>query len=161
VLIFFASMFVSLLRYTNIGLLLTAAIASGLNAVNFGGIPLIILVLFVGIVTTILAPNLINRWGILSGTLVPMMMTNGFTPEFAQMLFSVGTSIAYGITPAMAYFVIYVSFLEKYDKDGVSIIQAIKYIIPYVLVFLVMWIALLIIWYLVGIPLGIDSFIVL
>ncbi len=90
-----------------------------------------------------------------------MMMTNGFTPEFAQMLFSVGTSIAYGITPAMAYFVIYVSFLEKYDKDGVSLIQAIKYILPYVLVFLVMWIALLIIWYLVGIPLGINSFIVL
>lgn len=161
VLIFFASMFVSLLRYTNIGLLLTAAISSGLNAVNFGGIPLIILVLFVGIITTFLAPNLINRWGILSGTLVPMMMTNGFTPEFAQMLFSVGTSIAYGITPAMAYFVIYVSFLEKYDKDGVSLIQAIKYILPYVLVFLVMWIALLIIWYLVGIPLGINSFIVL
>lgn len=161
VLIFFASMFVSLLRYTNIGLLLTATITKGLSSVNFGGIPLIILVLFVGIITTFLAPNLLNRWIILSGTVVPMMMTNGFTPEFAQMLFSVGTSIAYGITPAMAYFVIYVSFLEKYDKDGVSIIQAIKYILPYVFVILIMWVALLIIWYLVGIPLGIDSFIVL
>lgn len=161
VLIFFASMFVSLLRYTNIGLLLTATITKWLSAVNFGGIPLIILVLFVGIITTFLAPNLLNRWIVLSGTIVPMMMTNGFTPEFAQMLFSVGTSIAYGITPAMAYFVIYVSFLEKYDKDGVSIIQSIKYILPYVFIILIMWIALLIIWYLVGIPLGIDSFIVL
>ena len=161
VLIFFASMFISLLRYTNIGLLLTAYIARILNGIDFGGIPLIILVLFVGIITTILAPNLVNRWVILSGTVVPMMMTNGFTPEFAQMLFSIGTSIAYGVTPAMAYFVIYVSFLEKYDKEGVSITQAIKYIMPYILIILFMWIVLLIIWYLVGIPLGIDSFIVL
>lgn len=161
VLIFFASMFVSLLSYTNIGLLLTASIANGLSSVNFGGIPLIILILFVSIITTILSPNMLSRWVILSGTVVPIMMTNGFSPEFAQMVYSVGTSIAYAVTPAMAYFVIYVSFLEKYDKDGVSIIQAIKYVIPYVFVILAMWIVLLIIWYLVGIPLGIDSFIVL
>lgn len=157
VLLFFASMFVSLLKYTNIGVLITAALANFMSSVSFGGVPLIILLLFVSIISTILVPTFLTRWMILSGTVVPLMMTAGFSPEFTQLIFSVGSSIAYPLTPAMAYFVIYVSFMEKYDKDGIGIAKCVRYMIPYALVMLVMWTVLLILWYLVGIPLGIST----
>jgi aminobenzoyl-glutamate transport protein len=93
----------------------------------------------------------------MSATVVPQMMTSGFTPEFSQLVFTAGSSITYALTPVMAYFVIYISYMEKYDKDGVSVIKCIKYIIPYAIALLLMWIVLLSLWYLVGIPLGIST----
>ncbi len=157
VLIFFSSMFVSLLKYTNIGLLLTASLTNVLNEINFGGVPLLLILFFISFITALVMPAHLNRWTILSGTAVPLMMTSGFTPEFTQLIFTTGSSIAYALTPAMAYFVIYISFLEKYDKEGVGLGKGIKYMIPYALSVLIMWIVLLILWYLVGIPLGIHT----
>lgn len=157
VLLFFASMFISLLKYTNIGLLLTALFANILSGSTFGGVPLMLLVLFVSLITTVLVPSFVNRWAILGGTIVPLMMASGFSPEFAQLVFSVGSSILYPLTPAMAYFVIYISYMEKYDKEGIGVTKCIKYMTPYAIAILAMWIVLLLLWYLVGIPLGINS----
>lgn len=157
ILIFFASMFISLLKYTNIGSLITAAISNIIPSIKFGGIPLILLIMVLSIVTTFFQPSLTARWSIMSSTIVPQMMTAGFTPEFAQLVFSAASSIVYGLTPVMAYFVIYISYMEKYDKDGVSVTKCIKQIIPYAISILGMWILLLIVWYLVGIPLGLGT----
>lgn len=157
VLIFSASMFVSLLKYTNIGSLITASLANFMVNIPFGGIPLIILVFLITILSTFLLPTYYTRWSILSGTIIPLMMTAGFTAEFAQLIFSVGSSIAYPLTPAMSYFVIYVSFMEKYDKEGIGITKCIRYMLPYSFIIMIMWIVLLVLWYLVGIPLGIAT----
>lgn len=157
VLLLFASMFNSILRYTNIGLLFIAYLTNLFDSLNFGGIPLIIVLILIGMVTTFLAPLFLNRWIILSGTVVPTMITNGFTPEFAQLLFSVGSSLTYALTPAMAYFAIYLAYLEKYDKDGTGLTKGIRFMIPYVLGITAMWICLIIIWYLVGLPLGYNT----
>ena len=157
VLLFFASMFISLLKYTNIGTLITAVLANFISNVGFGGIPLIILVLLISMVSTILAPTFVTRWQILSGTVVPLMMTSGISPEFTQLIFSIGSSIVYPLTPAMAYFVIYVSYMEKYDKEGIGVTKCIRYMIPYALIILAMWVVLLILWYLIGLPIGFGA----
>lgn len=161
VLLFFASTFISLLKYTNIGSLVTAALCNIVDNVSFSGIPLILLLLIVSIISTILLPSFTARWSILSGTFVPLMMTAGFTPEFAQLVFNAGSTVAYGLTPAMAYFVIYIAYLEKYNKDGVGLIESIKHIVPYALAFLAMWLCLLLLWYFISIPIGISTFLVL
>ena len=161
VLIFCASMFISLLKYTNIGSLLTAGLAKMLSNTSFSGVPLILLVFIVSMISTILLPSFVNRWTILSGTVVPMMMTAGFSPEFAQLIFTVSSSIVYPLTPAMAYFVIYVSFMEKYEKDGTGLLKSIKYIVPYSLVSLAMWIVLILMWYFISLPLGISTWTIL
>lgn len=161
VLLFCASMFISLLKYTNIGSLVTAGLAKILTYTNFGGVPLILLVFFISMISVLLLPSFVNRWAILSGTVVPMMMTAGFTPEFAQLIFTSASSIMYPLTPAMAYFVIYVSFMEKYEKDGTGLLKSTKYLLPYSFAILAMWIVLILIWYFVGIPLGINSKVIL
>ena len=157
VLIFCASMFISLLKYTNIGSLVTAALAKMLSNTNFVGVPLILLVFIISMISTILLPSFVNRWAILSGTVVPMMMTAGFSPEFAQLIFTTASSIVYPLTPAMAYFVIYVSFMEKFEKDGTGILKSTRYLVPYSVAILVMWVVLILMWYFVGIPLGIST----
>lgn len=157
VLIFFASMFISLYKYTNIGVLITAMFANIFNNTSFTGIPLIILALLFAMISALLRPDFVIRWGILSGSYVPVMMSSGFSAEFAQLVFVVGSSICYPLTPVMAYFVIYVSYLEKYDKDGVGILKCIKMMLPYVFVILCMWLVLLLLWAVIGLPLGIST----
>lgn len=161
VLILFASMFISLLKYTNIGSLITGYAANIIAKISFGGIPLILVVFFISMITALFLPSYTARWSILSGSVISVMMSFGFSPEYTQLVYSAGSSIAFALTPAMAYFVIYVSYLEKYDKNGIGLIKSIKYMIPYVIAIMMMWILLLILWYLIGIPLGIGTSVIL
>ena len=86
-------------------------------------------------------------------------MNAGISPEFAQIIFRAGESTTYLLTPAMAYFVIYLAYMEIYnqDKKGTGLFSSLKYMLPYSLGTSIMWIVILIIWYLVAIPLGIGA----
>ena len=56
-------------------------------------------------------------------------MNSGMTPEFAQLIFRAGESVTYGLTPVMAYFVIFLAYMELYnqDKKGVGLFKSLKY----------------------------------
>lgn len=159
VLIFFASTFISIFKYTEMGNALTAILSNIISNSGFTGIPLIILVFIVSIISTILVPQSITKWSILSGSVVPTMMNAGMSAEFAQLVFRAGESICYGLTPMLAYFVIYLAFMEQYNQDskGISIGKTIKYIMPYAAFTFLMWIVILIISYLIGLPIGIGA----
>ena len=159
VLIFFASTFISIFKYTEIGNVLTALLASLVSNAGFTGIPLIILVFLISIISTIFLPQSVIKWSILAGSVVPTMMNAGMSAEFAQLVFRAGESITYGLTPLMAYFVIYLAFMEQYNQDskGISIGKSIKSILPYAAFAMIMWLVLLIISYLIGMPLGIGA----
>ncbi len=159
VLIFFASTFISILKYTEIGNVITAMLSSLISSSGFTGIPLILLVFLVVIICTIISPQSINKWAILSGIVVPTMMNAGMSAEFAQLVFRAGECVSYGLTPVLAYFVIYLTFIQQYNQDpkGISIWETIKYIMPYALFTMVMWICLLILAYLIGLPTGIGA----
>lgn len=159
VLIFFASTFISIFKYTEIGNVITALLSTLISNSGFTGIPLIILVFLISIVITIFVPQTIAKWSIISGSVVPTMMNAGMSAEFAQLVFRAGESIAYGLTPMMAYFVIYLAFMEQYNQDskGISIGNSIKYILPYAAFTMIMWLVLLMVSYLIGLPIGIGA----
>ena len=158
VLIFFASTFISILKYSNIGTILTSNLANIISVSKFTGLPLILLVFIISSISTLLLPSSIYRWSILSSAIVPVLMNAGISPEFSQVIFRASESVTYGLTPVMAYFVIYLAFMEIYnqEKKGVGLFSSIKYLIPYSIGTFIMWIVLIIIWYLVGIPIGIG-----
>ena len=156
-LLFFGSLFISLLRYSKIGDLLTGLLTNGISNIGVGGIPLLVIVFVISLITTPLLPSFAARWNILSSSVVPLMMTAGFSPEFAQLTFSSASSIGYALTPAMAYFVIYVAYMEKYGKKDVGTVKCIRLIHPYAISIAIVWLALLLLWYLVGLPLGIST----
>ena len=158
VLIFFASAFISILKYSNIGELLTSWLANIISTTNFTGLPLILLVFILFGISTFILPSSIHRWSVFSPVAVPVLMNSGISPEFAQLIFRASESVTYCLTPVMAYFVIYLAYMELYnqDKKGMGLFSSLKYMIPYSLGTLCMWIIIIIVWYLVGIPLGIG-----
>lgn len=160
VLIFFASTFISILKYSNIGEIFASWISNLITNYNITGLPLILIVFFLSAALTIVLPQPISKWAILSSSVVPSMMSSGMTPEFAQLVFRAGESITYCLTPVMAYFVIYLAYLGLYDqqKEGIGLFKGVKYMIPYSIGTMCMWLVLLILWYLISIPIGINVF---
>ena len=159
VLIFMASMLIFIFKKTNIGTVLVASLANLINNSGFTGIPLILLTLFVSSFSTLLLPGSANKWVVLSGVVVPVFMNAGMSPEFATVVFRAGECITYGLTPLMAYFIIYIAFMELYSQDNHdTIIGNIKYILPYSIYTAVLWVVLLLLFYIIGLPLGISSF---
>ena len=86
-------------------------------------------------------------------------MNAGITPEFAQIIFRFGESITMGLTPVMAYFVIYLAFLNKNSQEEkpISILEAIKYQFPYTCISTIVFLILIVLWYIIGLPLGING----
>lgn len=158
VLIFFASAFISIIKYTNIGMIITCFLSNIISSTKFTGLPLILLIFLFSAISTLVLPSSIYKWSILSPVCVPALMNSGVTPEFAQIIFRAGESVTYGLTPIMAYFVIYLAYMELYNQDnkGIGLFSSLKYLIPYSIGTLLMWLVLIIIWYLVGIPIGIG-----
>lgn len=160
VMIFLASMFISIFKQTNIGNVIVSFVGDIIGNSGFNGLPLIILV-FVGVaISTIFVPSSSMKWYILSASVVPIMMESEMTPAFAQVVFRFAESSTMNITPLLAYFIVYLAFLEKYNQDDkkVKLIDAVKYQIPYSMIIGISLLVLLIIYYIIGMPLGINSF---
>ena len=90
-------------------------------------------------------------------------MNAGISPEFSQVIFRFGESSVMGLTPLMAYFVIYLAMLNKYnDKESsIPLGEAIRYQIPYSILTFLILLTIIILWYIIGLPLGINGAIVL
>ena len=84
---------------------------------------------------------------------VQITLENPISPEFTQVAYRVGDSTTNIIAPMMSYFALIVAFMQRYDeKAGIGTVIATM--LPYTVVFLVVWIALLVIWMLTGQPIG-------
>lgn len=158
-LIFLASVLINVFKKTNIGTVLCAIVANLIDGSTFTGIPLIIL-LFIGIAfVTLFLPNSLNRWTILAGACVPKLMSNGVSPEFCQIILRFAECSFYGLTPIMAYYIIYLAYLEKYnqDQEPISLFTTFKYQLPYSIATFILLLVIIILWYVIGLPLGIGA----
>ena len=163
VLIFFASVFISLFRKTNIGTIIVGYLANIFRVLSFQGLPLILLLFVVSLLATIVLPSSISKWAVLSPVVIPVFMNAGISPEFVQVIFRFGESVTMGLTPLMAYFVVYLAMLNLYAKedDTIGLFKAIRFQIPYAVVTCFTLVAILVLWYVVGLPLGINGITVL
>lgn len=158
ILILLSSILINVFKKTNIGTVVTALISNLISNCKFTGIPLLLMFFFGTAIATILLPNTFNKWTILASTCVPTLMNVGFSPEFIQVIFRFAESMTYGLTPIMAYFVIYLAYMEKYNTSDkpIGIFKILNYQKKYALATGVVLLILLIIWYLVGLPIGIN-----
>ena len=96
------------------------------------------------------------KWAILAPIFIPMFMIMGYSPELSQGVYRIGDSVTNLISPMMSFFALIIAFVRKYEpKAGIGTIIATM--VPYSFVFLIAWILLLVIWLLIGIPLGPDA----
>lgn len=96
------------------------------------------------------------KWAIMAPIFVPMMMGLNIHPALTQVAYRIGDSTTNIISPLMSYFAMIVVFMQKYDKDR-GLGTLISTMMPYSIVFLIGWTIFLIIWMLLGFPLGPDS----
>lgn len=152
-LVFFAAQFVAFFKWSNIGVLTAINGANLLKSLDLGLIPLVILfVIFSGIVNLVIG-SASAKWAILAPVFVPIFMLMGYSPELSQAVYRVGDSITNPISPMMSYFALIITFFHKYDpKAGLGTI--ISTMLPYSIAFFILWTLLLIVWILLGLPLG-------
>ncbi len=150
---FAAGQFVAYFSWSNLGTILAVAGADFLQAIDFTGLPLIIVFIIVAGFVNIFIGSASAKWAIMAPVFVPMLMQLGYSPEFAQMAYRIGDSVTNIITPLMPYFAIIIAFAQKWDKN-VGIGTLIATMIPYSIVFLLGWTVLLVIWFVLGLPIG-------
>lgn len=158
VLIFVASLFISVLEESNIGLVLVALFTKLIDVFNFSGLGLVILLFVVSILCGLVYTGLVSKWQIMSASVVPTLMNASISPEFAQIVYTLGSSLSMAFTPVMIYYVIYIAYLEKYDKNGqVSVFGSFKYMKDYGIVMAILWFVLIFVFYISGLPIGIST----
>ncbi len=153
VLVFFAAQFVAYFKWSNLGLIIAIKGASGLQQMDIGLIPLLIMFVILSGFINMFMGSASAKWAILGPVFIPMFMLLGYSPELSQTVFRIGDSVTNIISPMMSFFALIIVYFEKYDKKA-GIGTLISTMLPYSLIFFILWSLLLIGWTLLNLPLG-------
>lgn len=153
VLVFFAAQFVAYFNWTNLGLILAVRGSDLLRASGLGPVPLLAAFVLVSGLLNIIMGSASAKWAIMAPVFVPMLMLLGYSPELTQVAYRIGDSTTNIISPMMTYFALIVAFVTRWDpKAGIGTVIATM--LPYTLVFGGVWIAMLVAWLALGLPVG-------
>ena len=96
------------------------------------------------------------KWALLGPIFVPMLMSLGISAELTQAAYRIGDSTSNIITPLMPYFPLVVLYCQRYVKEtGIGTLTSLM--LPYSISFLVCWSLLLMLFWMLGIPLGLQA----
>ena len=96
------------------------------------------------------------KWALLAPIMVPLMMQLGVSPDLTQAAYRVGDSMTTIITPLMPYFPLIVVFCQRYvTSAGIGTLASLM--LPYSLALSLLWTALLLAFWALGVPLGIGA----
>ena len=160
VLIFFAAQFCLIFKETNMGLFIVASLSELLNSMELSGLSLVVITFLIVAISTFFVPMASTKWAMFSPTIVPMFMQASMTPEFAEAVFRAADGSMKGLTPIFSYFVILIGFLHIYNKrknDVITITDAMSLMVPYTIAFTIVWFIIILAFYIMGIPIGIGT----
>lgn len=153
VLVFVIAQFINMFSYTNLGTIIAVNASEALQNVGFTGLPLVIGVILLTIIVNFFMTSGTAKWYIFAPIFVPMFMLLGYSPEFAQIVYRIGDSIANPLTPIYPYLPIVIGMAQKYEKNtGIGTI--ISMTLPYSVAFLLVWIVQIVVWVVFDLPLG-------
>lgn len=151
VIVFFAAQLLAFLEWSNLGIIVAVKGASILQGQN--GVVLILGIILLSALINLLIGSASAKWGILAPIFIPMLIIVGFHPALTQMLYRIGDSISNPITPMMPYLPLLLSYAQKYDKD-MKLGSLLSSLMPYTIILSIVWPLFMIVWYLLGWPLG-------
>ena len=118
------------------------------------------MLLLIGFVITTATINifiggLTSKWMLLGPIFVPMLyfVNTEMTPDFVAAAFRVADSSTNIITPMMAYAGVILAFMRKF-RPNMGFGDMLLIMLPYSIAFLLVWTALLVTFFMFGIPLG-------
>ncbi len=156
VLAFFASLFIAAFGQSNIGALIALKGAGALQALALPPQITIIGIIILTALVNLLIGSASAKWALLAPIFVPMLMQLGMSPELSQAAYRIGDSTTNIITPLMPYFPLVVVFAQRYVKNT-GIGTLVSLMLPYSIAFLITWVIFLLIYWALGIPLGLQA----
>ena len=96
------------------------------------------------------------KWALIGAIMVPMLMQLGVSPDLTQAAYRVGDSSTNIITPLLPYFPLIVVFCRRYVQ-GAGIGTLVALMLPYSVMLLVGWTTFLLIYWALGLPLGVGA----
>lgn len=156
VMAFFAAQFIYAFGQSNLGAWIALEGAAGLKSAGVpGGVTLIGIILLTAFVNLFVG-SASAKWALLAPIFVPMLMQIGLSPDLTQAAYRVGDSSTNIITPLMPYFPLVVIYCQRYVKNtGIGTVVAMM--LPYSIGFLVVWTGFLLMYWGLGLPLGIGA----
>ena len=157
VLTFISYQFLALLGQSGLGVYITYLGASFLQVLGLQTFPIALLIGFVMItaIINLLVGGLISKWMLLGPIFIPMLyqVNPAMAPDLVSAAFRAANSSTNIITPMMSYAGVILAFMRKY-KPGITLGDQIALMMPYSIAFMVTWIALLVVFFTTGIPMG-------
>ena len=158
VLLFFASVLYLIIDWTNIGTVLSTNIVDFVGRSSLSGVILVIVAFLSIVLISILIPSTVAKWNIIAPIYIPLLMRANISPAFTQTLFQAADSVGKLFSPIYVYLILTIGFMYKYDKDSNNnIIKTMKKIMPIIILLSLIWFVIIIGWYLIGLPIGINS----
>ena len=153
VLTFAAAHFVAMFSWSNLGLVFAVTGAGALQASELPMAVLLCLVVLMTAVINLFIGSASAKWAILAPVLVPMLMLLGISPEMSTAAYRVGDGATNIITPLMPYFPLILTFCQRWQKEfGIGSLAATM--IPYSIWLLISGTVMVLVWVLLGLPLG-------
>lgn len=156
VLAFFAAQFIEYFRYSGLDRMLAIAGGQALGQAEMS--PMLLIVTFIGVtmVFNLFVGSMSAKYAMFAPIFIPMFMMIGISPELTQAAYRIGDSVTNIITPLNAYLVIILVFMQKYvPKGGMGTL--ISTMVPYTIVFAIVWTIMLMVWMWLGWDLGPDG----
>ncbi len=153
VIAFFAAQMFACFEYSHLDKCLAIMGANMLSSVNLGPLPTLILFILFTACIDLLIVSATSKWSFMAFIFVPMFAHMGIAPDVTQCAYRIGDSAMNAITPFMFYMPLVLTYMQQYD-DRATYGSLLKYTWRYSVYILISWTALLVVWYLVGLPLG-------
>ena len=156
VIMFFIAQFIYAFGQSNLGVLLALEGAELIRALALpAAVTIVGIVILTGFINLFVG-SASAKWALLAPIFIPMLMQLGISPDLAQAAYRVGDSSTNIITPLMPYFPLVVVFCQRYVKStGIGTVTAMM--LPYSATFIVLWTIFLLIYWAIGIPLGLQA----
>jgi aminobenzoyl-glutamate transport protein len=156
VMLFFLAQFVAYMGYSGLDRMLAYAGGSLLFDASLP-IPLLIVAFVLVVVFGDFAMSgMLSKFGVLAPIFIPMFMIVGISPELTTAAYRIGDSVVNIVTPLNSYLLIILAVFQKY-RPSAGLGTLIALMVPYSIVLGLLWTAVLVLWYVSGLPLGPDS----
>lgn len=156
VMAFFAAQFIAAFTNSNIGILLAVNGAEWLQSLNMPAQMTIVGIIGLSMFINLFVGSASAKWLIIAPIFVPMLMQLGISPELTQVSYRIGDSTSNILTPLLPYFPLVVVFSKRYFS-GAGIGTLISMMLPYAVVLAIAWTGFLLIYWALGLPLGLQA----
>jgi aminobenzoyl-glutamate transport protein len=152
-----ASIFISLFSASKISTVIGFWGGELLKSLSFSGYPLLVAFIFICTLMNLFITSGSAKWLIISPVFVPMFSMIGFSPALTQAAYRIADTCTNIISPIDYYVPVIMGLLAMYNTDSerkVGLGTVISLCMPYSIAYMIGLLALLFIWYTLGLPLG-------